>query len=613
MRKIRRAALWSALVLLLLAGDAAYALFRVGTQLDSARDHLLTGTEAFREENYGKARTELEGAHSAASSVANMRVHPGFSLGMFTPYVGADVRTLDALAKSTEDASEGALKILEATENAGTQGGLTSAFYRDGRFRFDALEDARPYLGDAARAIARSAGFLRDPLLPRFELVEEALRTARDRVWAAEDAIERARVLSGALPGLLGADSPQRYLLMFQTPSEARGTGGLLGLYGVLRARNGAIEVDDVNPIRELMRPYPEQNVDAPQWFVRRYERFESLRDSSQANLSAHFPTVADVMLDLARSISGRRFDGVVALDPVAMGHLFGEGSITVEGLDATVTASNIQKFLLNDIYDIEDQEEQEGYLRELVDEFWNKVEREGLDPEGVAEAVTSKHLKWYSTTSALQQDLLAADLSDDFTDSGPNVQFVFHNNRAVNKIDYFLRRSIETEIELTGAGEALVTTTISLRNGAPSGPPSNRLGPHFPQDEPGINRMYLNTILPEKARVLGYEFDGQTRRPQFATEAGYPVAWDLVELDAGEEAEVTIEYYLRDAFDPDSGIFEMTFYPHAAVRPDDLRLTIASREGKDLTALGLASGESRLTIEQALDRELHLTLLVGR
>lgn len=613
MRQARRALLWTGIVVVLLAADAGYALFRVGTQLDKARDHLLAGVEAFRDEDLTRARSDLEEAHSLAASVANMRVHPGFSLGMFLPVVGGDMRTLDVLAKSAEGASEAALKILEATEDVAVSRDLTGAFYRQGRFRFDALDEARPYLGDASRAIARSAELLRDNVAPRFEPIEEALRTARERVWDAEEAIERARVLGAALPGLLGEDEPKEYLLMFQTPSEARGTGGLFGLYGVLRARNGSIEVDDVNPIRELMRPYPAENVDAPPWFVTRYERFESVRDSSQANLSAHFPTVAEVMLDLARSISDRRFDGVVAMDPVAMGQLFGEGSIAVEGLGATVTADNIEKVLLHDIYDIEDQEEQESYLRRLVDQFWNKVENEGLDPEGVAEAATSKHIKWFSSNEALQADLLAADLGDDFTDSGRNVQFVFHNNRGVNKIDYFLDRSIETEIELTGAGEALVSTTISLRNRAPSGPASNRLGPGFPQDEPGVNRMYLNTILPMDARVIGYEVDGEVRRPQFATEAGYPVAWDLVELDAGESSEVRLEYFLRDAFDPDDGIFEMTLYPHAAVRPDHLEVTVTSREGNRLSVLGVASGEGEVVFERDLDEAIDLDVMIGR
>ena len=605
--------MWTLLVLVLLGGDAAYALFRMGTQLYSARDHLLSGAEAFRDEDLERARRELEGAYSASSSVANMRIHPGFSLGMFLPFVGADLRTLDVLARSAEDASEGALKILEATENAGTQGGLTNAFYRDGRFRFDALEDARPYLGDAARAIGRSARSLRDALVPRFEPVQEALRIARDRVWAAQDTIEQARVLSDALPGLLGADGPQRHLLMFQTPSEARGTGGLFGLYGVLRARNGAIEVDDVNPIRELMRPYPEQNVDAPQWFVRRYEQFESLRDSSQANLSAHFPTVAEVMLDLARSISGRRFDGVVAMDPVAMGHLFGEGSITVEGLDSTLTASNIQKFLLHDIYDIEDQEEQEGYLRAIVDEFWDKVEREGLDPEGVAEALNSKHIKWYANARGLQADLIAADLGGDFTGSGPNVQFVYHNNRGINKVDYFLDREIETEIELTEAGEATVTTTISLDNDAPDGPPSYSLGPGLEGDPPGLNRMYLNAIMPKGARVIGFAVNGKTRRPQLETELGYPVAWDQVEIQPGGRAEVMVQYYVRHAFDP-GGTFEMVFYPHAAVRPDLLRVQISGPEGEQLTphGLGISEGNS-VILEGLLDGEVRIGVSLDR
>ena len=42
------------------------------------------------------------------------------------------------------------------------------------------------------------------------------------------------------IPPMLGADGKRRYFLAFQNPAESRGTGGLLGAYGVLEADQGA-------------------------------------------------------------------------------------------------------------------------------------------------------------------------------------------------------------------------------------------------------------------------------------------------------------------------------------------------------------------------------------
>ena len=45
---------------------------------------------------------------------------------------------------------------------------------------------------------------------------------------------------------MLGADGPRTYLLAVQQPAEARGTGGLLGAYAVLRAEQGVVSVVEV-------------------------------------------------------------------------------------------------------------------------------------------------------------------------------------------------------------------------------------------------------------------------------------------------------------------------------------------------------------------------------
>jgi hypothetical protein len=45
------------------------------------------------------------------------------------------------------------------------------------------------------------------------------------------------------LPALLGLDWPRRYRWAFQTGAEARATGGLIGLNGVLVADQGHLQL----------------------------------------------------------------------------------------------------------------------------------------------------------------------------------------------------------------------------------------------------------------------------------------------------------------------------------------------------------------------------------
>ena len=57
---------------------------------------------------------------------------------------------------------------------------------------------------------------------------------------------------------MMGADGPRTYFMGFQTNAEARGTGGLLGGFGILRFDDGAASVDDAgrqHRTRQGLRP----------------------------------------------------------------------------------------------------------------------------------------------------------------------------------------------------------------------------------------------------------------------------------------------------------------------------------------------------------------------
>jgi hypothetical protein len=51
----------------------------------------------------------------------------------------------------------------------------------------------------------------------------------------------------------------------------------------------------------------------------------------------------------------------------------------------------------------------------------------------------------------------------------------------------------------------------------------------------------------------------------------GFPVAWDLVELDPGESSNVTIRYRVPSVFDqtPQGARYALKLLPQALVRPD--------------------------------------------
>jgi hypothetical protein len=472
-----------------------------------------------------------------------------------------------------------------------TEDGLSASIYRDGKVQFETIAQGVPFASKAARLLDEADRILSGSPSPDVVVIKDAFEEARTRVSNASQSARRGTLLLDMLPGLLGADERRRYFLSFQTPSEARGGGGLTGLYGILESADGRVRLKHIGPIAELTDKRLDP-VAAPSWYEQAYSPFKALVEWQQANFTPQFPAVAEVFLRMYEQAGGERLDGVVAMDPIALGQLTrGTGPIRAPGFDATITPENAAQVLLNDVYVHFDSDEvaQDRYLAILTRKLWSRLAGGNVDvPElaaGLTEAVGGGHFKMYSRSGGDQNALAELEAAGDVSAYGSNVQLVFHNNAAGNKVDYFLERRIKTRVELDPAGNATITTTVALDNNAPPGPASYLLGPGIRGDAIGLNRMYLSFLLPRQAELVRFGINSSPVRPFQHQEAGYPVVWSLVEVPSGESAEATVVYRVPDAADITShgGQSSMAFVPQATGRPDRLSLRVTAPPGYDL------------------------------
>jgi hypothetical protein len=162
------------------------------------------------------------------------------------------------------------------------------------------------------------------------------------------------------------------------------------------------------------------------------------------------------------------------------------------------------------------------------------------------------------------------------------NVQMFFHNNYAVNKIDYYLRRTVSTEVRLTEGGEALVTTEVVMENLAPDDPPSLLIGPGVEGDEPGLNRMLFNILGPTSAIFEKIEVDGKDVPLLQYQDGRFPVAWDVLEIPPGDTAQVRVDYRVQDAISVVDGVprFQFRIIPQTLPNHDRYSITIEAPQG---------------------------------
>ncbi len=562
---------------------------------------------------------EFGRAGATAEEAQDLLAHPSFMVASVLPRIEADSAAVEALTQAARLSARAGYSSVEVAKTLGGDG--FDSVYRQGRVRFDPLRRAGADLVTVRRLLAQAEGIVSRVPQPSLEFVRDPLQEAGSELSRASESARRAALAFDVLPSMLGRDAPQSYFLALQTPSEARGTGGLAGFYGILEAAGGRLRLERIGPITELASEHM-TGVDAPGWFERRYASSAGLRQWQQANLSPHFPVVSEVWLDMYESVKGERLDGVIAMDPVALGRLTAAtGPIQTEGLDVAVGPENAVPLLLHDSYLQfgDDPEQQNRYLAGVTRGFWEAVAAGDVDvaalARGAGGSVPAGHLKIYSQDERTQNAIRALGADGGVFDEGPNAQLVFHNNYGANKVDYFLKRRIETTVRLDERGGARVETSVVMKNAAPSGPPSPLLGPGVRGEETGLNRMLLEFLLPEGARVKELTIEGRSVPPWIEHERALPSVSETLGIPPGGRKRASLSYDLPEAssWSGRQGRFSMTLLPHTTVTPDQFVLMIVPPQGYRAEGVGaeVTTVEGAVRMEGELDGKKRLTVRI--
>lgn len=576
------------LVFLVLVGDGAYVAARLSSALPQVDAYLREGRDAFEIGDLEGARSLFENASQSAAIARKAAGHPSVRIAEILPAIGADAKALIALARAARFSADGALEAVDAADALGLQGRSSEqGLYQDGQIDLHALEDARPHFESAANLLARAAATLSVGTQPNIGRLRDALAAARADTEDATASAEKGVILLSALPGLLGGKGERSYLLAFQALGEARGTGGVVGIYGVLRAVDGRLSLGKIASYEDIQKALTEP-VDAPAWFARSYD-FQTAREQwAQANLTPNFTAAAQVMLNMYEVATGTRLDGAIAMDPISLSaFMAATGPIVDPASGELVTADDVSDVLLRDSYvRFPNRAEQDEFLGGLVRNFWTKIQRGEVGPEAAAavgETVNTGHLKVYTTDPEEQNAMVALGADGNYASKGPGVQLVFNNNYGLNKVDYYLHRTVDTRIELHSGGGATFTTRVTVQNRAPSEPPSLLLGQGGDGLPPGTNRMVLAAALPRGAAVERTERDGEILTPFTYRDSGHTVVWDVVTVPPGDSEELTFVFSMEGPPLGESGELTLTLVPQTTVNPDRFSFELIPAAGSEV------------------------------
>ena len=485
----------------------------------------------------------LTRAQTHARAATRLTGDPAWTLAAGVPYIGRPVAAVRGLAQAADELSNRVLPDLvaaipphepRAPRSVSDQGAADLAV----------ISRAAAPLADADRGLADITARLAS--LPRHTGVAEidaAQAEFAARLTHLKQTVAAASSAARLLPALLGADGPRRYFLAFQTNAEARGTGGLVGAYGVVIADHGHVSFPQLAS-DDTIQPADRPVADFGPEFTALYGADESTQLLSNSNLSPHFPYAAQIWTGLWKRQTGQQLDGVIATDPVGLADLLTAlGPVTLANGEQVTAANAVELTEQTSYVRYPDPTARKRYLihiaTQVVEALLNRPHDLTDLLRALAHTVGGGHLLMWSSDPAQESELSTTPVGGVLPQNpGPFAELVV-NNASGTKLDYYLDRSLSYTLGGCRRDSRTSVVQVRLTNGAPATGLPAYVGDRM--DEPthvharGSNKLWVSLYASVGAQLEAASLDGVQQPLSSNLERGHPVFGTNIELEPGQ------------------------------------------------------------------------------
>ncbi|WP_241384819.1 DUF4012 domain-containing protein [Rhodococcus sp. CH91] len=527
-------------------GWLGYEGLQAKSNLEKAQEFAMQAKDALLAGDTEKARTSADDADRYAQDAQSSVDSPPWRVAGAVPFLGSP---FDSTRQMTTIVSGLTGEVLLPAVDAGSAVSPDQLILDGARINLAALRDAAPVLESTSAAITDLDKQAQNVDSTWLGLIDDARLDLQSQVSELSGLLNNTSLAAQIAPAMLGADGPRSYFVGFQTNAEARGTGGLLGGFTVIRANDGAISVDDVTSNREFRFDY--DPIDLGPDFQRAYGHSRPTQDFRNSNVSPHFPYAGQIWQSMWQQETGERVDGAIATDPVALSYVLEVvGDVTLAGGEK-ITADNVVELTQSTAYSRfgDDQAARKRYLetvaRAVVQKLTGSISRPQALLEALGRAAGERRLAVWSSAPEEQQVLETTPLGHAVPDDPAPYAGVVVNNLGGNKLDYYLRREIEYTAGSCEGETRESRVTVRLTNELPPGDYTNYVAGMFdnPVGAPtGTNLTDLALVATQGAKLNKVTVDG---KPEFAfvsAERGHPMFNVQVPIPQGETVEVSYE-----------------------------------------------------------------------
>ncbi len=560
----RRIATGLVLVALVVVGIFAWQAFSASRALLDARDRAEVVQERISEGDFDGATRALaelqEHTHDAHDRTDGFL----WDLGRKIPYLGRNIGAVQTVSEVLDTATRInapiALQLSQAVDN-GTFRPVA------GKINLPEIERLTPDVRRAAASIEQAGRDLDEIRPGRLTFpFNDLVADLQDQIDDARSAANATATAFDLLPAMLGKGGERDYLLMIQNPAELRASGGLPGSLAVLHAEGGRLTMQwqgsagDINPFSGPVLELPQDTTQ--QYGARMAADFRDI------NFSPDFAESAQIARAMVKQKLGIEVDGVVSVDPVALGYLMqGTGPIQVSN-GISLTADSVAPILLNQVYrQIRSPGEQDEFFENAARRIFDAVMGGQGDQQqaikGLATAANEHRVLLWAADDAEQARLTGTAVGGVLPgDTGAVPQVgIYLNDTVAGKMDYYLRyRTSVTAVDCRRGRAQDLRASLALESTMPTnfkglGPYVLGTGEFAPQGTIAFN---LRIYAPAGGQVTSLKVDGETRSITSDLHRGRPVAFVPISLEPGQQSIVTADIRTAAGQDDDA-VFSFT------------------------------------------------------
>lgn len=535
-----------ALVVVGFVGWLGYEGLQAKSDLEKAQEFALQAKDALLSGDTDKARTTAADADRYAQEAQSSVDSIPWRIAGAVPVLGSPI---DSTRQMTSVVTGLTQDVLLPAVDAGSAVSPDQLILDGARINLAALRDAAPVLETTAAAITELEAQAQDVDSTYVGLIDDARLDLQAQVSELSGLLNNTSLAAQVAPAMLGADGPRSYFVGFQTNAEARGTGGLLGGFSILRANDGAVSIDDVSSNRELRFDY--DPIDLGPDFRQAYGHSRPTQDFRNSNVSPHFPYAGQIWQSMWQQETGQRVDGAIATDPVALSYVLDVvGDVTLPDGER-ITADNVVELTESTAYARfgDNQTARKAYLetvaRTVVQKLTGSISRPQALLEALGRAAGEGRLMVWSSVPEEQEVLATTPLGHTVPDDPGPYAHVVINNLGGNKLDYYLEREIEYTAGSCEDGVRQSQVTVRLTNSLPEGDYTNYVAGMFdnPVGAPlGTNLTDVGLLATPGSALKKLTVD---EKPSFGytnQERGHPLFNVQTPIPSGETVEIVFE-----------------------------------------------------------------------